>query len=149
MAMSNEFNINIENETIVIEDYGPFLSNLKIVAPYYKEYLEKNVFSKFGRIYKCNTFNDNSENLINFTGRTCEVLRGHYDQMWDTFTLDNEGPNLLIRYDILFYYVGTQFVDLGDKKLISKNSNTLYFYRGQKTCTGVDYVIIYIPDNMK
>ena len=94
MAMSNGFNINVENENIVIEDYGPFLSNLKIIAPYYEEYLEKNVFSKFGRIYKCNKFNDNSDNLINFTGRTCEVLRGDFNSMWDTFTLNDKGAHL-------------------------------------------------------
>ena len=146
--MSNGFNINVENENIVIEDYGPFLSNLKIIAPYYEEYLEKNVFSKFGRIYKCNKFNDNSDNLINFTGRTCEVLRGDFNSMWDTFTLNDKGAHLLIRYDILYYYVGSQFIDLGDKKLISKSQNSLYFYRGQKTCTGVDYVIINVPKNM-
>jgi hypothetical protein len=148
--MANKFDIivNDDEEKIVIEDYGAFNSNLKIISPYYKEYMEQNVFSKFGRIYKCNRFNDNSENLINFTGRTCEVIRGNFNSMWDTFTVNDKGAHLLIRYDILYCYIGTQFIDLGDKKLISKSQNSLYYYRGQKTCTGTDYVIVNVPKNM-
>lgn len=147
--MANKFDIIVnDDETILIKDFGPFSSNLNIVSPYYEEYMEKNVFVKFGRIYKCNKFVDQIDNLINFTGRTCEVLRGKYDAMWDKFILDEKGPNLLIRYDILHCCFGTQFIDLGDKKLISKGQNSLYFYRGQKTCTGTDYVIINVPKNM-